>query len=613
MLTRFVFFVALAAGAISGAAVPPAPVLVRADVGVEVTSAADAAPPEAVCPHAENCTLRAAIEFANGNTEPGTFTITFSNATFPADEPATITVGSVPLPNITRPGVVIDGAGAGVVLTSSSSSLTSVVNGLTVTGNEFALHGMHIHGFSGSCVAVTGESAVIGGALAGQGNVFGGCKSAIAISGRDATIQGNLAGLTPEGGADPVETAIVIAAGGALVGGPPAVPGAVNRIGFADTGVFVGAGAGSAFTGVQVERNVIGKRPGGEPASVTTAVLLSQPSSGTAVVANTIANVQRGIVVAGDAGGVSVVRNRLASNAFENVLGMAIDLGGDGIRNVNDPDDGDAGANGLLNHPVLTRATQARVSGTACPGCQVQVYLAAHEPGGARDYGLTVLPGGTVTASPSGDFVLDGPAAGPGDWLIATATDADGNTSEFGVSTRVGAGSVLCGNVQLHPGWNHVGYFGAEPVALLGSFVPAPAVTAIYRAIDGSNDFERWFSTTTVGRTLTAVVPGESYWFYTTEPANLPGGFSISFPLPVQLKAGWNDLVYLGATAAVPDALASLESFDDLYRYDASAGRWRRFGDASVPAWAQEFGSLEACQVYQLRLDSPATLVPLQP
>jgi hypothetical protein len=32
-----------------------------------------------------------------------------------------------------------------------------------------------------------------------------------------------------------------------------------------------------------------------------------------------------------------------------------------------------------------------------------------------------------------------------------------------------------------------------------------------------------------------------------------------------------------------------------------------------VPAWARDFDQLEACGVYQLHLDGPATLLPLQP
>ena len=378
---------------------------------------------------------------------------------------------------------------------------------------------------------------------------------------------------------------------------------------------LVGSGAGAEFSGVQIERNVIGLRPAGGPASVGSAIVLAQPSRGTIVSANTIAQAAAGIVVRADAAGVSVIHNRFSANTFESMVGLAIDLAADGIRNPNDDGDPDSGPNTQLNHPVIERATQTRLSGVACPGCEVQVYLAAHQPGGATDYGRTPIPGGLATAGPDGAFVVENPVAAAGEWLVALATDADGNTSEFGPPSRVGAGAVLCGNVQLQPGWNHVAYFGSESVALFSSFPPAGnAVTAIYRYVDGTGEWERWFSDTAAGRTLQAVQPGEAYWFFATAPVTLPGGFSIAFPVPVQLKAGPNDLVYLGASAHALDALGSLGgAFRDLFRFDTLTNRWLRFGDDSVPAWAQDFTTLEACQTYQLVLDAPATLVPLQP
>jgi hypothetical protein len=582
--------------------------------GLTVTSTSDVgAAGGAVCPHAAQCTLRRAIEIANADASGLRFTIDFDPVVFPAGAPATISVGTVPLPNIARADVTITSAGAGVSLQSASTSLTLVSNGLTITAPGFVLRGMSIRGFTGSCVAVTGDDAVIGEADAG--NLLGGCKSGIAVSGSNARIQGNSIGFGANLGPDPINTGVVIAGSGALLGGPASSPATSNRIGFADTAVFVGSGAAAAFSGVVIERNVLGTRANGDPAPVGTGIILSQPSNGALVTANAIANVETAIEIRPDAGGVSVIHNRLVGNTFSTVTGMAIDLAADGLMNPNDPDDSDAGPNLLLNHPVIVRATQTRITGISCPGCQVQVYRAFHTPGGSKDYGIEPLSQTSAVADAAGQFAIDNAPTTPGEWLLALATDADGNTSEFGPSARVGAGAVLCGNVQLQAGWNHVGYFGAQPVALLATFPadPSGSVTAIYRVIDGTTDFERWFSTTALGRTLQTVEPGESYWFFATAPVTLPGGFSLSFPLPVHLKAGWNDLVYLGASADVADALGSLNgNFSDLYHYDGAAG-WLRFGGLGIPSWAQNFSTLQACGVYQVRLESPATLVPLQP
>jgi len=583
--------------------------------GVVVTSAGDAGGGGgASCPHDSLCTLRRAIEVANADAEAGLFTITFSPAVFPEDSPATITIATAPLPNVSRNDVAIDATGAGVDVAGDFGSLTATFNGLTVTGDRFELRGLRVHGFTGSCVAVTGADARVGGADAGQGNVFGGCQTGVGVAGAGARVQGNLIGFTRDGAADPVGTGVVAAAPNILIGGPAIVPGAANRIGFADTGVFVGSGSAQAFSGVSIERNHFGARPSGEAAPVGRAVVIARPSNGTVAASNSIENAQTGIEVRAD-GDAPSTANRFTANTFENIGGMAIDLGADGLRDANDEGDSDTGPNTRLNHPLIARATQSRLSGTACAGCAIQVYLAEHAPGGLRDYGRTPLPGATAVADSLGQFSIDNPAAAPGQWLIALATDSQGNTSEFGPPSRVGAGAVLCGNVQLHAGWNHVGYFGSQPVALLGSFPadPSGAVTAIYRHVDGTGQWERWFSATAAGRTLNSVQPGESYWMYAAAPVTLPGGFSISFPVPVQLAAGWNDFVYLGASAHPLDALASLGPFSDLYRFDADSGRWQHFGDASVPPWAQDFDELEACGVYQVRLVNAATLVPLQP
>lgn len=81
----------------------------------------------------------------------------------------------------------------------------------------------------------------------------------------------------------------------------------------------------------------------------------------------------------------------------------------------------------------------------------------------------------------------------------------------------------------------------------------------------------------------------------------------------MQLKAGWNDFVYLGATATAADALGSRRRVQSLFRYDAATGEVPRYGDNGIPAWARDFDQVEARGVYQVHLDGPATLLPLQP
>jgi hypothetical protein len=79
------------------------------------------------------------------------------------------------------------------------------------------------------------------------------------------------------------------------------------------------------------------------------------------------------------------------------------------------------GANGALAPPVITGVAPTDVSGTACPGCVVEIFSDPSDEGAVYE--------GTTVADGSGYFVWSGTAAGP--VVTATATDADGNTSEF--------------------------------------------------------------------------------------------------------------------------------------------------------------------------------------
>lgn len=79
--------------------------------------------------------------------------------------------------------------------------------------------------------------------------------------------------------------------------------------------------------------------------------------------------------------------------------------------------------------PVVSTATGLEVGGTSSPGDLVEVF--AHDDApcpGARCQGKTYL--GNATADPGGNWTLSG-AFTPGTRVVATATDAAGNTSEF--------------------------------------------------------------------------------------------------------------------------------------------------------------------------------------
>jgi hypothetical protein len=238
-------------------------------------------------------------------------------------------------------------------------------------------------------------------------------------------------------------------------------------------------------------------------------------------------------------------------------------------------------------------------------------------PGGDGDFATSRLPGGAIQASAAGSFEMDAPPVLPGQWIAALAIDTEGNTSEFGPSSRVGTGVAQCGNVSLAPGWNLTGYFGEATLALGNAFPPGSqdGISAIYRLVDGTNGYQAWFPNGGPGRTLNTLEPGEGYWMFAAEPETLPGGFSLTVPLPVSLKPGWNEFVYIGAQADVRDALASIEGkYTALFHWTNSGegGRWAGF-HPGLPGWAQGLTSVEPCAAYSILMTEDATLVPLQP
>jgi hypothetical protein len=584
---------------------------------VEVTNSGDS--DSSVCPHATECTLRRAIELVNADASGHQYVITFAASAFPSGAPATVPVTGTPMPAIARDRVTVSGQNRGVLISGTLLGPGPGNNGLVVEGNDIIVSSVAIHDFSAACLVIAGARATAGGI--GSGNAVGGCDVGIRVSGADATVTANSIGFRGVGTVSaPVSIGVLVSAPGTMIGGTG--PGSGNRIGNAQVAVQVGTGEGSPFSGVTIAHNVVGKNVLELPAPVGKAVLLRQPSNGTVVQENLIANASKGIAVSGDVDGVSVTGNRFAENRFQSLTGLAIDLGDDGIRNANDPGDVDNGPNSMLNHPVIIRAVQAGVTGTAgvsCHGCLVNLYFAMHTPGSPNDYGTVPVPGGSTIADAQGNFAFPSPQVAAGQWLVAIVTDGQGNTSEFGPSTRVGTGVVQCPSEPLEPGWNHLAYFG--PAITLGTAYPANgaqagAVSAIYKLVSGTGLFQSWLGATTAGQTLFSLTPGDVYWFLADFAVEQPGGLTLTTPLPVVLKPGWNDFVYIGATADVRDALSSISGhYTEVYRFlnrGEDAG-WQGWGNATTPDWARGFTEMTACATYQVFVLSEVTLTPLQP
>jgi hypothetical protein len=100
----------------------------------------------------------------------------------------------------------------------------------------------------------------------------------------------------------------------------------------------------------------------------------------------------------------------------------------------------DPGTNGGINFPVLQNASTSQVSGTACGGCTVEVFI-ADSGAGQNGEGRTFV--GSGVAGGNGSFTVNVSGVAPGSYLTATATDGAGNTSEFSLNLQVGGAAAV--------------------------------------------------------------------------------------------------------------------------------------------------------------------------
>ncbi len=162
-------------------------------------------------------------------------------------------------------------------------------------------------------------------------------------------------------------------------------------------------------------------------------------------------NGSHGVQVTDPASGNTIGPNQIRDNA-----GLGIELGTDGVTPNDAAGDGDTGPNGLQNRPDLTSAipsgASVRVAGTLVSAFtatyRIDLYASATcdasgSGEGARWLGFvsTTTDGHGIGLIDSGT-TLTAPVAG-GEAITATATAADGSTSEFSACQTVSGGAAL--------------------------------------------------------------------------------------------------------------------------------------------------------------------------
>ncbi|HEX3249193.1 MAG TPA: Calx-beta domain-containing protein, partial [Pyrinomonadaceae bacterium] len=318
---------------------------------------------------------------------------------------------------------------------------------------------------------VAGDNALIGGTvpearniISGNGSMGSGANVALGDNnaGSAAMVQGNYIGTDVTGMSSlhnpllGVIAGISISSSNNIIGGVTA--GARNVISGNDIGIQVGSSfTGGAFGNV-IQGNFIGLNAAGTGP-------LPNMQQGIAItdgVNNTIGSTQSqagnkiafnngpGVTVTAGSGATG---NAIRGNSIFSNNGLGIDLGTIGVT-ANDGNDTDTGANNLQNFPVITTVLSSANS-TTIQGSLKSIPLttfqldfysnAAVDPSGNGE-GAQFFNTTPVTTDANGDATINVtfPAGLPsGRVITATATDPNGNTSEFSAADSTSAaGSV---------------------------------------------------------------------------------------------------------------------------------------------------------------------------
>jgi len=287
----------------------------------------------------------------------------------------------------------------------------------------------------------------IGGTTPAARNVISGNYGGISLSNslNDSTvtnnvIQGNFIGTDVTGTLPLGNASSGIASGGwnNTIGGSAAGAGNVISAN-ATSGISMTYAKGSTIEGNLIGTDVTGTIPLGNQGpgvmfqADNVTVGGTDPGAG-----NLIAfNAGTGVVVTGPVAGSAIRGNSIHDNA-----GIGIDLNDDGAT-ANDLGDGDTGPNNLQNFPAVSSVTYGAsttvagvLNSTPSTTFQLDFYSSPACSNFPREYvqGETYLGSGPATTDGSGNATFNVSGLGAtqsGARISVTATDPDGNTSEF--------------------------------------------------------------------------------------------------------------------------------------------------------------------------------------
>jgi CSLREA domain-containing protein len=398
------------------------------------------------------CTLREAIDAANANnnpTEKDRINFSISGTGVHTISPTS------PLPQITEP-VIINGysqpgtsantlaKGTNALLTIELDGTTAgaLADGLGINAKNTVVKGLVINSFAASGIRLFGSAEANGTKI--QGNFIGTNPAGTTAQGNDSD------GIALTGNSK-------VTVGGTL----PSMRNLISGSRLAGVALF----NFETGTNNKVLGNLIGTDKDGSAnlgnGNSGVFILAREPNnSATTVANNTIAfngdttnpvRATDGVVLFGEVGTTDTI---LSNSIFSN-KGLGIDLidffaagerGDTDVSNANDSCDSDEGTNDLQNKPNLTSALTS--SGTTTikgrlnsnPNEAFTVQFFRNPPG--TNEGKTFLGQKSVSTDSNcttGTFTfIPNQAVSAGQAITATATDSEGNTSEFSAPETVG-------------------------------------------------------------------------------------------------------------------------------------------------------------------------------
>lgn len=320
---------------------------------------------------------------------------------------------------------------------NTSAEILHNYYGITVGGDENTVALTYVISNTNSGILVTGSLNQIGDSS--NRNVVFGNYYGIELAG-DASgnlIQGNYIGVSADGLVNEgnVEAGVLLNASNNTIGGTSSESG--NVITGSPAGVLLVNG----HTGNSITNNRIGTNPAGTGGMPNSIGIKIEYGGYTTIQKNTIAyNGDGVIVVQGEA-------NKITENRIYNSTRLGIDLMPAGVT-TNDAGDVDAGPNGMLNFPVLTRAvimagnTYINGSYTGAPNQDFTFHLYSSDSCDPSGYGegQTYVANVTASTNAEGQFGFSSPIGielTVNKFLTVTATDSYGSTSEFSSCTRL--------------------------------------------------------------------------------------------------------------------------------------------------------------------------------